>query len=158
MKYWNVLSVSEQVGVGHVTLLDQWLWVRVIGQALIGWERGYVGGSGVKEEVECEETSATCDECRSDKQGDMFFGRWLQPTETCSWIKLQIRRGSPVWSLRRGCYTLNPTHCFINEAPGPYMCSCFCMCIYLWETATATFIKRQWSFSASRRIQVLGPE
>ena len=40
-KYWDVLSVSEQVGVGHVTVLDQWggaVWDNRL--SLAGWSAG----------------------------------------------------------------------------------------------------------------------
>ena len=77
-KYWNVLSVSEQVGVGHVIVLVQWGCVGW--QAVIGW---LVGGSGVNEE-EAKEDECWCEECRNDKQEMRHFLLAL--------IKLQIRR------------------------------------------------------------------
>ena len=65
-----MLSVSERVGLGHVTVLDQWLWGCVGWWALIGW---FVGGSGVNEEGGVKKTSV---DVRSvgvmNKNCDMF--------------------------------------------------------------------------------------
>ena len=101
-KYWDVLRVCEQVGVGHVTVLDQWggaVWDNRL--SLAGWAAGqWWRRKGTEEDevvVSVRVRNKKCDMC------------------VLTLIKLQIREEVPcrLWSevlARGGFVSVDNTH------------------------------------------------
>ena len=90
-KYWDVLSVSEQVGVGHVTVLDQWggaVWDNRLSLAGLSRVSGE-GGRGVKK-------TGCLLECQSEEQ-EVWHVR-------VDFNKVTDKRRSSVSSVKRGRY------------------------------------------------------